>query len=117
MTTARKRPAKLLQFTERLEDTGGSRWPTEGLIEAFRDGERAGYVGYLLSRREAKALIRMIEVRPEFRRLGIATEIMNELHRRHPRIATLLLPELLPDGRVFFAAYRHRGKTDRNRTS
>ena len=100
-------------FTETLHDTGGARWPTAGSITAFLDGDSVGYVDFLLSSREARALIRMIEVRPPLRREGIATKLMDEMRRRHPAITTLVLPELLPDGRRFFAWYRRRMRAER----
>ena len=97
-----------LEFREDLQDAGGARWPTAGRIEAFRDGAPAGYVDFLLSPRGARALIRMIDVRAALRRHRIGAALMDELRRRHPDVTTLELPELLPDGRRFFAWYRRR---------
>lgn len=95
---------------ETLEDTGGVRWPIVGLIQLRLDGLPAGFVDFMLSPREGKALIRMIEVVPARRRSRLATTLMDELLRRHPSVRRLVLPELLPDGRRFFRWYRHERK-------
>ena len=101
-----------LEFAEELQNTGGSQWPTAGLLRTTTSGIPAGFIDFLLSRREARVLIRMIGVRPPFRRRGIATEMMDELRRRHPRIQQLVLPELLDDGRPFFRHYKRKMATD-----
>jgi hypothetical protein len=94
-----------IQFVELLQQTGGTRWPLTGRIEpAGRN--RDGYVDFSLSPREAKALIKMIWVPVVERRARLATALMDEILRRHPRVRRLVLPELLPDGRRFFSWYR-----------
>lgn len=97
------------RFEHALEDTGGTRWPTRGFITLRReDGERVGYVEYLLNRRETTALVRMIEVDSSLRRRGIGTTLVDELHRRHPRVRKLAFEEFLPAGRPFFKRYAER---------
>ena len=98
----------MLFFTDHEADTGGTRWPVEGRLQAFLDldrPKRAGYIEYLLSPRGAVALIGMIFVERELRRHGIGAALMNELRARHPRLRRYETPELLPDGRGFFAYY------------
>lgn len=95
-----------MEFIEHLQDTGGTRWPVTGRIQAYVNGARAGFVDFHLSPRGATALIDMIFVERDLRRRGIATALMDALHARHPRLTKFVTPEVLPDGRPFFSRYR-----------
>lgn len=106
--SSRRNVPPSLFYIEHEVDSGGTRWPVEGRLQAMIDSpqpRRAGYIEYLLSRRGAVALIEMIFVERDFRRRGIAAALMNELHARHPRLRRYETAELLPDGRGFFAYY------------
>ena len=97
-----------LFFVDHEADSGGTTWPVEGRLQAYIDSPRrkhAGHIDYHLSRRGAVALIEMIFVERALRRHGVATALMNELRARHPRLRRYETPELLPDGRGFFAYY------------
>jgi len=73
------------------------------ILAVFPDGERRVVVGRLdWSRFQGKYSVKMVEVAPEFRRMGVATRLYAELFRAQGIQASDLEPSwLTPDGAAF----------------
>lgn len=113
---ARKAAAETtsLGFESSEQDTGGSKRPTlVTLTGVHPDHGPVGFLRYYVPRRKAdKILVDRLEVDPEHRGHGYASQLMDEMQNRHPK-TPIDHGDRTPDGTVWWANYS-KGKPVRN---
>lgn len=96
------------------EETGGSKWPTRGILRATHPdtGEHMGKLDYLIPRRKADGLsVGRLETVEEHRGKGIGSALMDEMQHRHPKMP-IDHGDRTDDGKAWWSAYT-KGKTVR----
>lgn len=96
------------------EETGGSKWPTRGILRATHPdtGEHMGKLDYLIPRRKSDGIsVGRLETVKEHRGKGIGSALMDEMQARHPKMS-IDHGDRTDDGNAWWDAYI-QGKTVR----
>lgn len=96
------------------EDTGGSKWPTRGILRATHPdtGEHMGKLDYLIPRRKSDGIsVGRLETQEEHRGKGVGSALMDEMQNRHPKMP-IDHGDRTDDGKAWWDKYT-QGKTVR----
>jgi ribosomal protein S18 acetylase RimI-like enzyme len=104
LTAAWTKVASACTFTETEIDTGGSKWPVKMTLHAHVGGTEVGTLRVLLSKTRRKAYVDLLEVKPDYRRQGHATALMDEFVRRYPD-TRIDHGDRTDDGKAWWKAY------------
>lgn len=75
-----------------------------------KTGEVLGYVDYVYS--DKQNFVKMIDVKPEYKRKGVGTALLNEMQSGAKKPAEMVGDYMTDEGKAFFSAYKSKLSTN-----